>query len=305
MTLRDFSQAADGIAADVMMVPTHLRFELRPAAQNARQDIHVPVLKVTSLPSAMRKMGWSVSAALMERWFASPAWRMPENWKGKNSTMPPATEIGAPYVDESIVTMEWALGFSRCRKAYEELLGKVANPAAVSLLGRRLTKAKWDKKTNQRLGDRSMSARELDQFCQVNIKKFGSLTDTLDDLYGALGVASMKIAVVGEACVDFLSGRECFHVEAAGTYIRDFYDFNGSQFLGFWSEDRVLSKRDLVTHGMLEMKILEAKGERVGLVTNGSFDAFRSRYDRGGDFVVFSDVHWTPLDLWIDLEIDQ
>ena len=79
MTLRDFSQAADGIAADVMMAPTNFRFELRPVAQNARQDIHVPVLKVTSLPWAMRKMGWSVSAALMERWFASPAWRMPEN----------------------------------------------------------------------------------------------------------------------------------------------------------------------------------------------------------------------------------
>ena len=219
--------------------------------------------------------------------------------------MPPATEIDAPYVDESIVTMEWALGFSRCRKAYEELLGKVANPAAVKLLKRRLEHDKWDKKTNQRLGDRSMSSRQLDQFCQVNIQNFGGSMDTLDDLYGALGVATMKIAVVGEAFIDILTGREFFRVEAVGTYIRDFYDFNGSQFLGFWSEDRVLSKRDLVTHGMLEMKILEAKGERVGLVTNGSFDAFRSRYDRGGDFLVFSDVHWTPLDLWIDLEINE
>jgi len=307
MALQDFSLATDGLPADVMITPTHLDFGMKPAADNATRDIVMPGLKITALPGAMRKMGWDVSAALMERWFDSPPWRMPELWKAQDerSTIPPATQIDAPYVDETIVTMDWALRFKRCRKAHEEVMRRVANPAAVKLLNKRLTDAEWNRTTRKALGARNMSARELDESCQVNAKPFGSAISTLDDAYGALGSATMKVAVIGQASIDPLDGRASFHIEAAGTYIRDFYDFNGNQFLGLWTADRVINKKELIAHAALNMHVIEWMGDRVGLVTNQSFDAYRSRNNRGGDFVIFSDVHWTPLNISIDLGVPE
>ena len=60
----------------------------------------------------------------------------------------------------------------------------------------------------------------------------------------------------------------------------------------------------LATQVTLDMKILEWRKERIDTVQTGS-GTYRSRQNRNGDLVIFSDLHWTPLDLWIDLEINQ
>jgi hypothetical protein len=63
-------------------------------------------------------------------------------------------------------------------------------------------------------------------------------------------------------------------------------------------------QRKLVTQRTLDMQILKWRSERIDTVQTGS-GTYRSRQNRNGDLMIFSDVHWTPLDLWIDLEINE
>lgn len=75
--------------------------------------------------------------------------------------------------------------------------------------------------------------------------------------------ASLKVGVVGEAFTEVnpitKHVRHLFHVEKVGFYIRDHYDFNGLQYLGTWTEDRVLIQVEaaftLSLHGQLVLRL--------------------------------------------------
>lgn len=92
---------------------------------------------------------------------------------------------------------------------------------------------------------------------------FSGLWDVLDEMYGALGSASLKVGVVGEAFTEVnpitKHVRHLFHAEKVGFYIRDHYDFNGLQYLGTWTEDRVLTQVEtaftLSLHGQLVLRL--------------------------------------------------
>ncbi|MFH7450985.1 DUF6402 family protein, partial [Pseudomonas syringae pv. tagetis] len=58
------------------------------------------------------------------------------------------------------------------------------------------------------LGSNTMSARQMDACSQVNYAKFGSTCSTLDDMYGALGFATMKICVTGKTFIKEISGTQ-------------------------------------------------------------------------------------------------
>jgi len=96
----------------------------------------------------------------------------------------------------------------------------------------------------------------------VNFTVFGGSRDVLDEMYGALG-ASLKVGVVGEAFTEVnpitKHVRHLFHAEKVGFYIRDHYDFNGLQYLGTWTEDRVLTQVEtaftLSLHGQLVLRL--------------------------------------------------
>jgi hypothetical protein len=66
-----------------------------------------------------------------------------------------------------------------------------------------------------------------------------------------------------------------------GVYLRDSYDFNGDQHLGFWDD----SDNSVSTLNFLS-------GTRV---TNEDFRVWRNANGRGGDFLIYSDVWWTHL----------
>jgi hypothetical protein len=146
----------------------------------------------------------------------------------------------------------------------------------------------------------------MDAICQLNFIKFGDNWDTLDDMYGALGSATLKIGAVGKAfrTSDPLTGRskDFFHVEHLGFYIRDNYDFNGLQYLGSWTKDRVLTKSETVltttAHGLVA--VLATRGP-FATVWNGDFRKYRNLKGQGGDFVLYSDVLWKRKDLIIEL----
>jgi hypothetical protein len=243
MGQKHFSLAADGTPSNAMISPAPAA--LTPVSNTRPHKLVVRQLPISRIPGAMRNMGWDVSAALMERWFASPAHELLEREKRD------ARLVDPKYTDESIVSMAWALKFDRVASKLEALQNRWDAQPAVAELLERLREKYWDGHTELQLGDRAMTASELDRTSAVNSTKIGHVRDTLDDLYGSLGVATLKMAVTGRAFVNPATGRRVFQIQSCGFYIKDYYDFNGVQYLGLWTENEVLGKAATVMDTVL------------------------------------------------------
>jgi hypothetical protein len=259
----------------------------------------MPEITPPDIAQAMRAMGWPVASALMKRWADSTAWTMPESVKLNTSE---EKSLAASRVDETTVTMNWLLKFARAKDAHDAVVGKALNDNAKKLLKERLKNAGWSDGEFS-LGKSSMSARALDQLCQTNFQSFGSLNDTIDELYGAIGKASLKVAVVGKVAM-IEKKKFVFNVEKLGVYLRDTYEFNDegwiSQPLGVWSKKRCLSKAETAAYyaergartSQPALRVLPAIYADFEPVSNGDFTDWRSKSGRGGDFVIYSDVSW-------------
>jgi hypothetical protein len=105
----------------------------------------------------------------------------------------------------------------------------------------------------------------------------------LDDMTAALGRFTFRVVVVGSITPETGSHRSRHRVTITnvGVYIRDSFDFNGNQFLGYWDDsDNSVSMVNFLS------------GDAV---SNADFRSWRSTHGRGGDFLVFSDVKWMSL----------
>lgn len=254
--------------------------------------------KVEAIPRAMRHMGWMVAADLMERWLHSSAWVLPGVWKSQNA--PDARTLPVASLDERIVRMSWAMASPRVRIAMEKLRTNMANEPAKKLLQRRVTKLTWGANGRAGFGSQHDSAVDLDRTCQSNYERFGEKFDTMDDLYGALGSATLKVALVGEASRDAQNGKVSLRVTHAGFYIRDTYDFNGPQTLGTWTKDGVLNKKQILANALVNGLTFQW-GIPPGHVSNADFEQYRIETGLGGDFVIYSDVYWERTDFVLDL----
>lgn len=231
---------------------------------------------------------------------------MPEHWK-QVRTQPAPSSLPRTQCDEAIVKMSWATGFDRCRQAISLAESRVTTPKAISRLKELLEKAGWSGSGEFTLGNTSLSAREIDTLSQINIADLGSTFDPLDDMYGALGMATIKIGVVGKTFTKEDPAakkiRNFFHLQHLGFYIRDHYDFNGMQFLGIWTDQRVLDQNEissLVTDK--GNKIFKLDEGPIALITNGDFRAYRDKTGMGGDFIIYSDVLWKQVNQVIALD---
>ncbi|MDR0279096.1 MAG: DUF6402 family protein [Paucimonas sp.] len=304
MSLNDFEQT-DALGADTLYMLANATLDTAPGKNHPPKEVVINRLALTRLPGAMRNMGWETAAALMERWFESPAWTMPESWKDEG-TQPHATSLSAQNCDDRIVRMEWATRFPSCRQAIQIAESRIETPNAIKLLKKRLKAAGWTPEKPCDLGFHGMSALQMDVVSQVNFSKFGESLDTLDDMYGALGRATLKVGVVGTAFTktdpETKQARHLFRVSHVGYYIRDNYDFNGPQYLGTWAADRVLTKAETVLSLTPSgQSIIHLGGEPFAAVTNPDFRNYRNKTGRGGDFVIYSDILWRRDERIIDL----
>ncbi|MFD2644551.1 DUF6402 family protein [Pseudomonas japonica] len=304
MSLKDFQQTT-ALGPDALFLLENATLDTRPGRYHEPKQIVINALPLTKVPVAMRKMGWHTSAALMQRWFDSPGWQMPETWKNEKD-QPAALGISRFQCEENIVKMDWAMSFRRCQEAVAVAESRITTPNAIDRLKKLLENAGWQQIGMTQLGSTSFSAREIDTFSQVNFAELGDLLDTLDDMYGALGQATVKVGVVGRTFSkeDPFTKiiRNHFRIEYLGFYIRDNYDFNGPQFLGIWALDRVMKKSETPVATLASMGSLFSAGEnQIALVTNGDFRNYRGKTGMGGDFVIYSDVLWKKVDQVIDL----
>ncbi|MFM9971738.1 MAG: DUF6402 family protein [Burkholderiales bacterium] len=103
----------------------------------------------------------------------------------------------------------------------------------------------------------------------------------LDDMSAALGKFSFKVLVQGMVMGAGRPNQYEVTITDIGVYVRDSYDFNGDQLLGYWNE----------TTNKMSM-INPLAGEKV---TNKDFRDWRANNAKGGDFLVFSNIKQITL----------
>ena len=177
--------------------------------------------------------------------------------------------------NETIVTMNLVLSFERAKQVYDKIfsekqyVNEAAQKQIVAMIKRTL------KGTEGSFCPLSRPASQVESD-YVNTRPVGSLFDPLDDMYAALGKFNLRMAVSG-----YVKGK-CAFVTSVGVYVRDSYDFVGNQSLGYWNSRTKYAGRNFL------------KGDKV---TNESFREHASKTGRGADFLVYSDIKITTLQI--------
>ncbi|MBF9264882.1 DUF6402 family protein [Paracidovorax cattleyae] len=265
--------------------------------------------RLDEIPGVMRlHLGWPVAAALMARWFRGVGFAISPSIKRSRSPNK-LHQLPASQLEENVVSMGWALGFSRVRAAVSQLQAQWISPAGMAELQDRVKQQTRGQTPPWRFGNLNRPAKILDDTCQVNFLSVGRLSDPLDDFYGAMGEATLKIAVSG-LVTPRERGKVSIEIDELAFYLRDSYDFNDDSFLsqplGLWGPLGVKrSPRSAVDIPLDEQWIYadaDDASRQSYLVQNRHFRQWRALHGRGGDFVVVSDVHRVRLAFPITLE---
>ncbi|MFD1840219.1 DUF6402 family protein [Paracidovorax cattleyae] len=272
------------------------------SSRKQKPEYQTKIFQLRDIPGVMRsKLGWPVAASLMERWFNGAPLALPLDVKrsaegNRLSQLPPA------LIDETIVTMAWALKFSRVKAAVAHLQANWASPAGIGLLKRRIVR-ELPQRIGQcwRFGNLNQPAKVLDDLSQVNFVGVGKTSDPMDDFYGAMGESQLKLAVSG--IVISSSGVTSVEIDELGFYLRDAYDFNDSSFisqpLGCWGFNGVECGISTRLSIEIEDTIADINPKDAAnlkyYVKNSDFQKWRNKNNKGGDFMVVSDVHRVRL----------
>lgn len=257
------------------------------------------LFQLRDIPSVMRsRHGWHMAAALMERWFNGAPYEMPPEMKNSRGRYR-MSNLDSVYLDETTVTMQWAMGYARVQAAVKKLRANWANPAGVEQLKDQV-KRQGAHRTQQcwRFGNLAQPAKILEDTCQVNFLVFGQMSDPMDDFYGAIGKAQINVAVSG-IVVPQGQGRVSLEIDELGFYLRDSYDFNDggsfvSQPLGCWGFQGMACGISTQLGVKIKDEVVDEEPATVQghkyLVQNQDFRQWRKEHHRGGDFMVLSDV---------------
>ncbi len=200
--------------------------------------------------------GWKEGGELLETWAKRPPAIAPK--------------YSAPVTN--VIKMDWVLQFARAKSVYEKIIKERiwTNPKSQERMAE-ILKQKL-RVGGQLFGDLSRGVTVVDEEW-INARPVESGV-AFDALAGALGAFELQVAVAGKL-LSIGGGEFQVSIEEVGIYVKDSFDFNGSQFLGFW-------------------------GYRDDPINNADFRQWRAENHAGGDFRVFSDVkrtRLTPADL--------
>ena len=261
--------AEQGTAADALQRPLRSRFQARLSAGVRFPGEFDMSFAITSIPKIMRHRGWGNGARLMEIWFS------------RASVTAPA--YGSPET-QTIRMSSWVLTFHRARAVYDQIMRERiwANPAARREVAAMLRKKGLLSSAPQSrpFGNLTAPVPLLDTD-YVNQRVVGFSLSDLDDMAAALGNFAFRIVVAGGVMPIPKSPRFKVTISEVGVYVRDSYDFNGSQFLGFWDDkDNSVSMTNPLSGTS---------------ISNDDFRSWRAKTGKGGDFLIFSDLLKTRL----------
>ena len=244
-----------------------------PAARKVTQQQIAAAAKkqsfsITMLPGIMTAKGWTKGAELMNKWFARSAKIAPD--------------YGSP--DTTTITMQWLLGFKRASDVFDKLVAdriwqnEPARKAIAKMLADKNMLIPNSCFTNP-FGEFSRTVDKLDSD-YINQRVLGMSWD-LDDLNAALANFVFNVVVAGRVSSDDKAGKGYIvEIDQVGVYMKDSYDFVGSQFLGYWDpSDNSVSMLNPFSGNA---------------VHNLDFANWRTANGMGGDFRVFSDLKLIP-----------
>lgn len=242
-------------AADLELRRTWLRLrddvmQERWAEEDAEARHEMDVEAIDAIPDEMRNtLEWPEAATLLETWFGRPASVAPK--------------YSAPVTD--VIKMDWVLRFPRAKEVYDAIFKeKIWTNSASQGRMKLVLKSK-----SGAFGDLSRAAIDMDND-YINARPVENGLN-YDAMSGALGAFVFKLAVAGIVLpLPAPVGGMIVTVQEIGIYVKDSFDFNGDQFLGFW-------------------------GYRDTPTNNSDFREWRNSHHQGGDFEVFSDVKRTKL----------
>lgn len=209
-----------------------------------------PIFDLQDVPVAMDNLGWTVSAKLARRWFASPAHTFNDDPK---SVQP---------IDDLEVALDWTLKFGNVRRKYQKFLendvySERAIAAATDAIKVSVRKLFEDRSstlsfnTSGFLGD----LRKFHVDWQFQTLKIGDRDTfdglTLTDLTGSLAnfniyAAIGNVDISSEKYFRYERGSTRYCLNATGkithiyVYVKDNYSFNGKQYLGHWNKHGII-----------------------------------------------------------------
>lgn len=229
-------------------------------------------ITLTNIPRIMRKQSppWLNGARLLEQWFPRPVAINPN--------------YGPP--DTTTIRMDsFVLTFPRGRQAYDRIMNEQlwttpnARRQIIDLLDRngRLAGAA------SAFGNLTGSVPQIDPDHITEVAVVGDvLADPFDDMRAALFNFTLRVLVAGTV-TPVSQSRWQVLVQQVGVYVRDSFDFEGNQFLGYWDDTADIFYP--INPGIPELVP----------VGNADFRTWRQNNGTGGDFLVFSDVKPTTL----------
>ena len=281
--------------------------------------------KLTDIPQVMQHIGWNQARRLMLRWFNSPPYELPMEYKlGKKSasSLPQEHVLSdlpfawlrtssarvAPRIDELVrqlttvvedddfVGRDAGAWFDQLTNGLLQILRRLDHLGAIDHSAKSFLPKSFDFSAR--------SAVQLDANSQFNFITIGSsvgerTTDELDDVYGALGQFLIKVAFTRASTYVDSMGFSVLQIDEIGLYARDTYEFHGDNLLGYWSNEGVVkpSLTNIDGHKPFE----DRNGIRYWRVMDSDFNEYRRIYKRGRDFMVFSTVERHPVYIAIHL----
>ena len=241
---------------------------------------------VIYLPEIMKKLGWNYSFKSQDDWFKGN----PNNYPWESS----------PKVND--FEFEWALNFERFKANYEANKDVWKDDKSIISLrneikkmitdGYAITPTVKNKKTtfgtfggniislsrkHDEVGYANESMPLFEKYYFKNLE-FDELTITgdLDDFFGSIANCNIHFAAKGELEYKGIDNIEVTITEL-GVYVKDGFDFVGTQQLGFWS-----LKDKNVTKGLKP---------DYNLVDNKSYRDYQSDSKKGGNFYRYSKIY--------------
>lgn len=235
----------------------------------------------------------------MSKWFRSAARQVP-------NYAPP---------DTTTIKMSWVLGYSRPKALYDSIFKDRiwANKAARKLLAKRLKSWRFLTAASTQRFDQTRKQPSMLESEYINYRPYGGgysgysgyygslgtsgsgysvygnsnnasgqIYGGLNDLVAALGAFTFRVVLAGS--VTPVSGRHQVTIDKVGVYMRDSFDFEGFQFLGFWDDS--------------DNSVSALNPFSGTAVFNSTFRDYRDNNHMGGDMLVFSDVlvkHLRPV----------
>ncbi len=223
-------------------------------------------IDVKRIPGVMRSKSWNKGATIMENWFIGA----------------PATAPSYGKIDDKTITQAWLVTFSKYTDKINKMLASKVHisSAAQSKIKANLIAAGLNTPGSTfsiTLDPKSFNKKGLS--VHTDSLQTAGPTDALTDMSAALGAFNIKVGVEGQVgfvpqVVPGKPGRVVVIIESVGFYVKDSFDFNGTQPLGFWN---------VCTNDVAKIP----GGGRV-LVMNKDFRDWRTANSLGQDVLIFS-----------------